>query len=141
MNESVVSAWNCRIGPGIDSQHNTLRSKLGRTGADQFRLLNRRRIHRNLIGPRSQRRAYVFNAAYAAANRHRNKYLFSRTPYHVEHSGTLLIGGGDIQEDQFVSAFLIIEPGQFHRIPGIAQVAKIDTLHSTPPFHVEPWHY
>src|SRR5260370_17717321 len=51
MNEYLVSAWHCRIGPGIDSQHNTFRSKLRRTCPYQFTLLTRPPIHRTLFAP------------------------------------------------------------------------------------------
>ena len=51
---------------------------------------------------------------------------------HVHHGFTIVGTRGDIEEGQFIGAFLVITTGIFNRVAGVTYIDKLDTLdHAT----------
>ena len=64
----------------------------------------------------------------AAADGQRDEHLARGAGHHVHHGVALVARCGDVEEDQFVGALLVVAVGQLHRIAGIAQVDEVDAL-------------
>jgi hypothetical protein len=55
----------------------------------------------------------------------------------VEHDVPPLVAGRDVQKDQLVGPFVLVPPGDFDRIAGIAQVQEVGSLHDAAPIDIE----
>ena len=55
----------------------------------------------------------------------------------VEHRRALLVGRGDVEEDELVGARLVVDGGQLDRIAGVAQVHEVDAFDDAPLVDVE----
>src|SRR6185503_8815849 len=49
----------------------------------------------------------------------------------------LLVGGGDVEEDDLVSALVLVAHGQLDGVAGVAQVHELHALHHPALVHVE----
>jgi hypothetical protein len=65
----------------INRHYHALRSKGFRHGFDYLRLLNGRGIERDLVGPGTQHRAYIFERSQAATDSERNEHLIGDLPH------------------------------------------------------------
>ena len=70
-----------------------------------------------------------FHLADTAADRERHEADVGGAGHHVQDGSAVLVGGGDVEEHQFIGAGGVIGPGLFHRIAGIAQRNKLHALH------------
>ena len=67
----------------------------------------------------------------------RHKYLLGSPPYDVEHDISPLVAGADVEKNQFVCPFEFVAGGHFDRIPRVAEVHEIRSLHDTTAVDVE----
>ena len=98
---------------------------------EQLRLMNGCRIYGDLVGAGIQHPPHVADGAQPAAYAERYEYLLGYLCDYVDHCVPGLGGRPDIQEDQLVCAFLIIEGGQLDRVSGVAQVGKAGAFDDT----------
>src|SRR5579884_1651222 len=126
MNEHFVAARHGVIGASIDSQDNALRTKLLSTSPQYVGILHGGGIERCFVSTSAQCGPNIFNGTNPSTDSHGNEHLLSRTPYHIQHRSTILIGGRNIQEYNFVGPFCIIIRSQFNRVTSIAQIEKVD---------------
>ena len=81
-----------------------------------------------LSAPDMQDAARVGDRADAAAHRERDEDLARGAGDHVGHDVARVARSGDVEEDQFVGALLVVAVGEFDGIAGIAQVDEVDAL-------------
>ena len=55
----------------------------------------------------------------------------------IDHRLAAVAAGRDVEKDQFVRAFAVVEGGQLDRIAGIAQVDELDALDHATIGHIE----
>ena len=117
-----------RVPAGIDRHHDALTAEALGGFPDQRRPRQRRRVERHLVGARSQQCPHVVDAPQAAAHGQRHVDALGRARHHVQHDPAILVGGGDVQEDQLVGALGIVGQGRLDRVAGVAQVHEADAL-------------
>ena len=104
---------------------------------DEFRTLERRRVHRYLVGAVIQNGARVTDATDAAGDTEGNVDA-ARDIVHpalVHHAP--VAAGGDVIEDELVHSLVGVTLPQLEDIPHIAVVAELDALDHAPIAHVE----
>ena len=79
----------------------------------------------------------VFDGANSAADGEGDVDLFCDAADDIEHDGAAVRGGGDVVEDEFVRALLIVEAGEFDGVAGVAVVSESDTLDDAAAFDIE----
>ena len=47
----------------------------------------------------------------------------------LDHRIAAVGAGGDVEKDQLVGAFTVVEGGELHRVTGVAKIEKLDALH------------
>ena len=55
----------------------------------------------------------------------------------MDNGFTIIDAGGDIQKSDFICALFIVSARHFNRIPGIADINKLDALYDTARIHIE----
>ena len=122
---------------GIDGHHDALGPETLRRLADKFRIVHCRRIDTHLVGTGIEQITDIFQSPYAAAHGEGNKHLAGDLLHRVQGGVTLLVTGGDIQKGNLVSAGVVIALGNLHRVTGVADIHKLDTLDHPTGIHIE----
>src|SRR5438046_1188587 len=134
---SVVMATN--PGSRLEPHGDTLIAEIGlglaygvaaealRRLADQLGALEGCRVEGDLVRARAQQRPDVLDAPHAAAHGERHVDALGRPADHIEHDLPLLVGGGDVEEDQLVGALRVVGARGLH---GIARVTEIHEAHA-----------
>src|SRR5258706_2819684 len=113
---------------GVDGGDNTLAAEFLRRHFDKFRTADGGGIDRDLVGPRQQQGANVFQRAHPAAHRQRHETDFRCAMDHLQQSAAIFMRGGDVEKTKLVGSGLVINDGLLHRIAGIAQTFEIHAL-------------
>src|SRR6266700_6168284 len=113
---------------GVDRDHDALLAELLGCLLDEFASGDRGAVDRDLVGPRAQQRPDVVDGAHPAADRQRHEAGLSGPSYHVQHDAAIFVGGGNVEEAEFVGAGGVIRDRRFHGIAGVAQVDEVDAL-------------
>jgi hypothetical protein len=117
--------------PRVNREHHGLCAEFHAQLGNQFGTPYGRGIDRDLVGAAGQDAARIRYRAYAAAHRQWDKDLARGSRHHSRHDLARVARGGDVQEDQFVGAFLVVTIRQLDRVPGIAQVHEVNALNHT----------
>ena len=78
-----------------------------------------------LSAPGAQHRVHVVHGLDAAADGQRHEALVGGALNDVDHRGAAMRAGGDVEENHFVRALLVVAQGQFHGVADIAQFARL----------------
>ncbi|GAB5521823.1 MAG: hypothetical protein RhofKO_40740 [Rhodothermales bacterium] len=81
--------------------------------------------------------AHVFESAEAAAHGEWNENLVGGAADHIVHDAALFMGGGDVEEDEFVGPGSVVETGLLNGVTGIDDVHKTDTFYDAPLVNVK----
>ena len=92
-----------------------IRSGIGKRGG----------IDARLVRARLQHRVHVLDRADAAADGQRHETLIRGPLDHIDHRGPSMRAGGDIEENHFIRALLVIAEGQFDGVADVAQFAGL----------------
>src|SRR5262249_8666660 len=122
---------------GVDGEDNGLGAKFQAQLGEQLGAADRGRVDRYFVRARHQDAARVGDRANAATHRERDEHLARCAEYHVRHDGALVARRGDVEEDDFVGALLVVAVREFHRVARIAQVDEVDAFHHTAAGDVE----
>ena len=122
---------------GIDRDHDALRAVPTARGRHELRVLDRRRVDRDLVGPRVQQAADILDPAHASAHREGNEDLLGDRFDHVQDDVALVGARGDVKEREFIGAFAVVATRDLDRIAGIAQADEVDALDHAAGGHVE----
>src|SRR5690606_32830339 len=125
------------IPSGIDGHHDALAAETARPLLHQFRTENGGGVDRHLVRTGPENPEHVLHGGNPSAHREGNAQLRGRFLDDIHHRPPSLLGSGNIQEDQLVGPFPVIQPGQFHRIPGIPQVDEGNPLHHPAILHIQ----
>src|SRR6185436_4395958 len=95
------------------------------------------RVDRDLVGAGSKEHLDVVDGAYPAADRQRHEAGLRRAPDDIQHGAAVFVGGGDVEEAQFVGAGGVVRNRRFDGIAGVAQVDEIDAFDHPAVLHIE----
>ena len=121
----------------VDGSDDALAAEFLRRFGDELRPGHGGGIDRDLVGPRQQQGADVFQFAHAAAHGQRHEADFRRAPHHIQDGATIFMGGRDVEKAEFIGPGGVIDDRLLHRITGIAQAFEIDALDNAAILHVE----
>src|SRR5688572_13687514 len=134
----VIVAVACQR---VDANHDALRAEPPDELVDEVGSLERRGVHRNLVGAEVQHGFRVCDAADAAGHAERN----------VEHGcdaidpraidGAPIRARRDVVEHELVGALVAIARGERHDVADDLVVAKLHALHDDAVADVEAWNY
>src|SRR5690606_3229137 len=126
---------------GVDGDDDALVAELVGGLGDEIRVVDRRRVDRDLVGPGEQQLADVGDLAHAAADRHRHEAVLGRAGGDDEDALAVVGRGGDVEEAQFVGPGRVIGARGLDRIAGVDQVDEVDPFHDAAVLDVEAWNY
>jgi hypothetical protein len=109
---------------GVDGYDDALTSEAFGSFTDELRAKDRSRVDGNLIGAGFEQVAYVLHPVDAASHRQRHENLIRGAGYDVEDYFPIFVGGGDVEETEFVGALAIINAGDFDGVSRILQLEK-----------------
>ena len=98
-----------------------------------------RGVDRDLVGAGVEHRLRVLDRADAAADREGDEDVVGGAPRQLDDRLALLVGGGDVEEDELVGALGVVALGQLDRVARIAQADEIGALDDAPGVDVEAW--
>ena len=104
---------------------------------NDLRIGNRGRVEADLVGTGIEQAAHIFHRAHTAAHRQGDEHLRSHGLDDVQDQVAPIAGSGDVQKGQFVGALFVVARRDFHRVSGIAQFHKVDTLDDPPACDVQ----
>ena len=99
--------------------------KAARALGDDFGPGQRRGVEADLVRARAQEDPHVVDGADAAADGQRHEAAVRRALDHVDDRFASLGGSGDVEEDEFVRALVVVADGQLDRIADIAQAVVL----------------
>jgi hypothetical protein len=121
----------------VDGDDDTLAAEALRALGDEIRIAHCRAVDADLICPGKQRRAHILNGADAAAHAEGDENGIGDAADHVEHRVTRFVRGGDVEEDQLVRAFRVVDLRVLDRIARIAQIDEVHALDHAPGVDIE----
>src|SRR5690606_895565 len=85
---------------------------------DELRVLHRRSVDRDLVGPVAQQTVDVGDAADASADGERDEDLFGAGADDVVDGLPVTAAGRDVEEGEFVGSGLAVAAGEFDGVAG-----------------------
>ena len=110
---------------GINRDNDALAPELFRAGANQIGIGERGGIDADFVRTRAQHREHIVHRLDATTDRERHEAFVGRTFDDIDHGGTAMRTGRNVEENHFVRALLIVTHGQFHGVADIAQLARL----------------
>src|SRR5690606_4724127 len=85
-------------------------------------------VDADLVAAGAEQLAGVVGAADPAADGQGDEDLLRGGAHDVVDRVALLVGGGDVEEDELVGALGVVDAGELHRVPGVAEVDELHAL-------------
>jgi hypothetical protein len=130
-----------RISPApcssVDRHDDALRAEHLRQLRDQLRPRKGGGIDRDLVGACVEDDLCVLDPTHPAADGERDEHVLGRAPRQLDDRLALLVGSGDVEEDQLVRALRVVAGRELDGIAGVAQVDEVRPLDHPPPIDVE----
>ena len=126
---------------GVYGDHDALAPEFFRSAADKMRVFYGSRIDGYFVAACPEQVPYIVECFDAAADGQGHKDVFGCFFDNVKNDLPFFMGSGDIEENEFIGALLIIEEGIFNRISCIAEVDKTYALYNTAVFYVQAGDY
>ena len=117
-----IAGYRCTA--GIDRQDDTLTAVAFRAVVDELWVEHRGSVDRNLVCAGPEHAIHVIDGADAAANRQRDKHLRGCAFDHLDHYVAIIGTRGDVIEDEFISAAIVVKGCQDHRVARVAMVEE-----------------
>ena len=124
--ENFPLAW--ANGLGVHRHHHALFAEPHGEFTDQRRARDGGAVHRHLVGTGQQQSARILHGAHAATHGERHEALIGGALDDIEQRAAIFVGGGDVEEAEFVSPGRIIGGGGLNWIAGITQRHEVDAL-------------
>ena len=122
---------------GVDGHNDALIPEQRRALTDEIGVFHRSGVDADLVRARGQHFVHIVHRAQAPAHGEGNEHLIGHGSHHPPHDAAAFVGGGDIQEDEFVRALGVIDHGLLHGIARVPQVDEVDALDHAAIFHVK----
>ena len=122
---------------GVNGDDDALVAEFFARAQHQVGVEQRGGVEADLVGPGVEHQADVVEAAQAAADGQRHEAFARGALDHVAHDGALVARGGDVEEDQFVRALVLIFFRRFDGVARINQIHKIDAFDDAPGVDVQ----
>lgn len=122
---------------GVDGDDHALPAEAFGAFGDEVRTADGRRVNRDLVGAREERRVHVVGGADAASDGQRHKDPLCGLPHEVEDRPAGLLRGGDVQERDLVGAFLGVLLGEVGRVTYVLEMDEALSLDDLPVLNVE----
>ena len=87
------------------------------------------RVDADLVGACTEDLLDIVKGAESPAHGQRQEKLVCCPLDQIDDNSAFLLGRSDIEEYNLVCALLVIPPGQFNRVAGIAEAEKVCPLH------------
>ena len=121
----------------INSYNNALAAEAHRCCLDEFRVVNGGRIDRNFVAAREQEVADVIKVLDATSDRQRHEDLLCSPANDIEDNASLFVGGGDVQEREFICSLFVVCLRDFDGIAGVAKIHEAHAFHNTAGFYIQ----
>src|SRR5438128_220808 len=122
---------------GVDRDHDALTAESFGGFADHAGIREGGGVQRDLVGTRAQEGPDIGDAAHATADREGHVDAFGGAAHHLEHHPAVLVGGGDVEEDELVRPLGIVRARRRHGIAGVTEVNEAHPLDHPAVLHVE----
>ncbi len=124
---------------GIDRNHDALSAEFLRRCAHEVAILDRCGVDRHLVGAGLEKLPHIVKLAHSATNGVRHEAALSRALHHIEYGVAIFMTCSDVEEAELVGAGLVIGPGGFYGIAGVAQIDEVHALDDAAVLYVEAW--
>src|SRR5512143_3418137 len=121
----------------VNANDNTLAAEAHGCSLDELRIVHRSCIDRDLVRSSQEEITDVIQILDPSADGERHKDLLRGPAHHVKNDAALFVGGGDVQEREFVRPLFVIELGVLDGVSCIDQVHETDALYDTAALHIE----
>lgn len=122
-----IDAPGVSIALGVDGEHDALVAEFLGGFEDEIRIVDGGGVQGNFVRPGVEHFADVFHCAESSADGERHEALGGGAFDDVAHDLAFVGGGGDVEEDEFVGALLVVGFGGFD---GVARVAELFELNA-----------
>jgi len=110
---------------GVDIDDDALAAETERGFADEIGIPDGGGIDGDFVATGVEESADVFESTDATADGQGHEDDFGGALDDIEDDISLLVAGGDVEEDEFVGSFLLVAGGDFDGVSGIAEVEEI----------------
>src|SRR5450759_3623697 len=121
-----------RHAPGIDGHHDRLAAETCRASGHEPRIGHGTGVETDLVGTGPEDVPHVVDAPDAAAHRERDEGAARGALHDVEERAPALWRGGDVEEDNLVSALAGVAFGKVRRVSLVDQIDEVGALHDAP---------
>ena len=104
---------------------------------EQVRILNGGGINGDFFGTASQELVDLVNCLDAAAYGERDEDVFGDFFDELDDCFARANGGGDVEEDQLIGAFITVSCAELDGVAGIAEIQEMDAFDNTVVFNIE----
>src|SRR5690606_21439775 len=123
--------------PGVDGDDDSLAAEFLCPFSDQLTVSHRGRVDTHLVGPGTEYRSHIRDGSDTPTDREWDEHTVGHSTGHSHDSAAVFVGGGDIEKDKLIRAFRVVIPGLLHRVAGVAEFNKVDTLDNPPVFNIQ----
>ena len=122
---------------GINGDNEALAAEGLGCGVDDIRRFDGCGVDAHFVSTSQQHFTHVCDSADAAADGEGHETAGGGALHDIQDGAAAIRGGGDVEEDQFVGALIVVGDGGFHGIAGIAEFEKFGAFDDTALIHVE----
>ena len=127
---SAVGVHFPKAWPGafcVYGDHDALGAKTFCPGGDEFGMGEGAGVDADLVCPGLEHGAHILHGANSSADGERHEALGGGAFNNIDHGRPPVCAGGDVKEDHFVGALLVVAQRKFNGVTDIAQAAILGT--------------
>jgi len=113
---------------GIHGDDDALGAVVGGAVIDDLGVFDSGGVDSTLVGTSVENGFHVIDGADASAYGEGDKALFGGASDNVVHGVTAVRGGGDVEEDDFVSFLFVIGDGGFDRVTCVTEIDEVGSF-------------
>src|SRR5262245_658135 len=122
---------------GVDRDDDALAAKYFGGLGNEVRAIDGPGIDRNFISPGLEKPSDIFDFVDSSSHRERHENLLCGARNHVQNDLTVLVGGSNVEETEFVCTLAIVYTGNFNGVPCIPELQELYPFDDAPGLDVE----